>query len=204
MVKSVHNWFVNSKNLATNSRIKPFTVANERPSWGSHWNFFDNEVNIFSGTSPSSLSFTFQYCLIPFLTVKNNVVCNELNLSLTEPRISLGLYQIVNLPKLGYLFILGDLPYVVRAKTSASYSEDISHLTNNSCLNFGYRWVISFTPRSPYLKERTHGTHGTWGCVGPRANQDAWEKEKSLSPIHKRSQITTCWIPEFLPEQGKI
>jgi len=66
-------------------------------------------------------------------------MCNELNLPLTEPRISLGLYQIVGLPKLGYLLILGDFPYVASAKTSASYSEDLSHLTNHSCLNFGYR-----------------------------------------------------------------
>jgi len=99
--------------------------------------FLRQRSKIFSGTSFQPFFYLpIVLVLIQFLTSKN-VIYNELNLPLTEPRTSLGLYQIVGLPKLGHLLILGDFPYVVCAKTSASYSEDMSHLRNHSCLNFG-------------------------------------------------------------------
>jgi hypothetical protein len=47
-------------------------------------------------------------------------------------------------------------------------------------LDTSLRWVISFTPRPLYTRERDRGTHWIGGWVGPRAGLDAAEKRKFL------------------------
>jgi len=60
-------------------------------------------------------------------------------------------------------------------------------------LNLGtrWRWVVSFTPHSPYPPgERVPGTHFLWGCVCPSAGLDTAvvnrKKSHSLPGIESR------------------
>jgi hypothetical protein len=48
-------------------------------------------------------------------------------------------------------------------------------------LGIKWRWVVSFTSRPLYFKERTTGTHWIGGLIGPRASLDIAEYRKSLS-----------------------
>jgi hypothetical protein len=45
-----------------------------------------------------------------------------------------------------------------------------------------WRWVVSFTPRPLYPRERAPSTHWIGGWVGPRAGLDAEVKRKIPSP----------------------
>jgi hypothetical protein len=49
-------------------------------------------------------------------------------------------------------------------------------------LGTGWGWVVSFTPRPLYLRERAPGTHWIGGWVGPRTVLDAVVKRKIPSP----------------------
>jgi hypothetical protein len=48
-------------------------------------------------------------------------------------------------------------------------------------LSISWRWVVSFTPRPLYPRERAPGTHWIGGWVGPRAGLDDMEKRKFLT-----------------------
>jgi hypothetical protein len=45
-----------------------------------------------------------------------------------------------------------------------------------------WRWVVSFTPRPLYPRERAAGTRWTGGRVGPRAGLNAVTKKKNPGP----------------------
>jgi hypothetical protein len=55
-----------------------------------------------------------------------------------------------------------------------------------------WRWVVSFTPRPLYPKERAPGTHWIGGWVGPRAVLDAVVKRKVPSPC-RDSNHRSSW-----------
>jgi hypothetical protein len=48
-------------------------------------------------------------------------------------------------------------------------------------LGTSWRWVVSFTPRPFYPRERALGTHCIGGWVDPRAGLDNMEKKKFLT-----------------------
>jgi hypothetical protein len=49
-------------------------------------------------------------------------------------------------------------------------------------LGTSWRWVVSFTPRPLYPRERAPGTHWIRGWVNPRAGLDHMEKCKFFTP----------------------
>jgi hypothetical protein len=55
-----------------------------------------------------------------------------------------------------------------------------------------WRWLVSFTPRPLYPRERAPYTHWTRGWVGPRAGLDTVVKRKINSPYRdSNSQSST-------------
>jgi hypothetical protein len=58
-----------------------------------------------------------------------------------------------------------------------------------------WRWVVSFTPRPLYLRERGPGTHWIGGWVGPRAILDAVVKRKIPTPRRESNPKTPIVQP---------
>jgi hypothetical protein len=57
-------------------------------------------------------------------------------------------------------------------------------------LGIRWRWVVSFTPRPLYPKERAPGAHWIGGWVGPRAVLNAVVKRKIPSPRRESNPTT--------------
>jgi hypothetical protein len=50
-------------------------------------------------------------------------------------------------------------------------------------------WVVSFTPRSLYLREKCPWCNGTWIWMGARSRPDTVEKRKSLASVGIRTSV---------------
>jgi hypothetical protein len=58
-----------------------------------------------------------------------------------------------------------------------------------------WRWVVSFTTRPIYLREKAPGTHWIGGWVGPRAVLDTVVKRKIPSPRRESNPRTPIVQP---------
>jgi hypothetical protein len=76
-------------------------------------------------------------------------------------------------------------------------------------LGTSWRWVVSFTPRPLYPRERDTGTHFIRGLVDPRAGLDDMEKRKfftlpglELPPLLVVQPVASCYTDWAIPAQS--